>query len=238
MPSWQSPRASGTRAQLRPGPWMLRTMWTLTQMSQYFSRQGKGQGKKEARAGSEARSPVRRSLAAAHTCRTRWKVDRTLFPGHLHICSLAPAPGPAGQGLMGVTATPEMVLMATSDLPARYLYQFHCYACLLGPSGCGPPWRRLSTPRPAFCCILSPGRRGCWLQSSIYRRGFYPCKAEVLSLHSPRPGLGGGVTTGEAGPPWSRESAFHKHLPTGAFGPVDACRCRQVLSAHQDLGSY
>lgn len=38
--------------------------------------------------------------------------------------------------------------------------------------------------------------------------------------------------------PWSRESAFHKHLPTGAFGPVDACRCRQVLSAHQDLGSY
>lgn len=61
---------------------------------------------------------------------------------------------------------------------------------------------------------------------------------EVLSPRSHRPGLGGGVTTGEAGLTQSWESAFHKHLPTGAFGPVDACRCRQVLPAHQDLGSY
>lgn len=59
-------------------------MQTLTQMSQYFSRQGKGQRKKEVQAGCGAHSPVLRTLAAVHMCRTGWRVGRTLFLGHLH----------------------------------------------------------------------------------------------------------------------------------------------------------
>lgn len=44
------------------------------------------------RAGTEACSPVLGPVVAVHTCRTRWRVDGTLFPGHLHTCQPCTCP--------------------------------------------------------------------------------------------------------------------------------------------------
>lgn len=162
MPSWQSPRASGTRAQLCPGPWMQ----SLTQMSRYFSRQGKGQKRKEARAGTEVCSPVLRPVAAVYTCRTRWRVDSTLFPGHLHTWQPCTCPR-ACRAIPDVShshARRPRSLWPTSDLLER------CTGISVSSIPRPAYWGSTAQCRtkPGFCCILSPGRRGCCLQSSIY----------------------------------------------------------------------
>lgn len=68
-------------------------MHTPTQMSQYFSRQGKGQRKKEAQAGCRVHGPALRTLATVHMRRTRWRVEHTLFLGHLHTWKPCTWPG-------------------------------------------------------------------------------------------------------------------------------------------------
>lgn len=195
---------------------MLKTMQSLTQMSQYFSRQGKGQKRKEAQAGTEACSPVLRTLDAVHTCRTRWRWT-------LHTWQPCTCP----RACRAIPDVSHSHAWRPQSLWPPRICQRGRHRYLLSVSLLDLPIGSKALRRTKAWLLLHPLTWEERMLSSELNllKGLLPMRSRSAEPALLQAWAGWwGDHRGGRPLPRSRESAFHKHLPMGAFGPVDACR--------------